>query len=105
MFNVEVVPADNERVRATGNTSPSDFSCCSEEQDVDEINQFEFKEDAELSDLEETLDSSSDFTNLDEGFVKDETVAGTFSATVRMYYVYVYVAVILLQICSGPSAL
>ena len=31
-------------------------------------------------------------------------VAGTFSATVRMYYVYVYVAVILLQICYGPSA-
>ena len=30
-------------------------------------------------------------------------LAGTFSATVRMYYVYVYVAVILLQICYGPS--
>ena len=58
-----MVPADNERVRATDNTSPSAFSCYSEEQDIDEINQFEFEEDAELSDLEETLDSTSDFTN------------------------------------------
>ena len=58
-----MVPADNERVRATDNTSPSDFSCYSEEQDIDEINQFEFEEDAELSDLEETLDSTSYFTN------------------------------------------
>ena len=63
MFSVEVVPDDNERVRATDNTSPTDFSCYSEEQDIDEINQFEFEEDAELSDLEETLDSTSDFTN------------------------------------------
>ena len=63
MFSVEVVPDDNERVRATDNTSPNDFSCYSEEQDIDEINQFEFEEDAELSDLEETLDSTSDFTN------------------------------------------
>ena len=28
----------------------------------------------------------------------------SISSTVRMYYVYVYVAVILLQICSGPCA-
>ena len=55
-----MVPADNERVGATDNTSPSDFSCYSEEQDIDEMNQFEFEEDAELSDLEETLDSHSD---------------------------------------------
>lgn len=58
-----MVPGDNERVRATDNTSPSDFSCYSEEQDTDVINQFKFEEDAELSDLEETLDSTSDFTN------------------------------------------
>ena len=55
VFIVEVVPADNERVRATDNTLPSDFSCYSEEQDIDEINQFEFEEDAEQGDLEETL--------------------------------------------------
>ena len=73
MFSVEVVPADNERVRATDNTSPCDFSCYSEEQDIDEINQFEFEEDAELSDLEETLDSTSDFTNSHQRFVKDDT--------------------------------
>ena len=67
MFSVEVVPADNKRVRAADNTLPSDFSCCLEEQDIDEIiDQFEFEEDAELSDLEETLDSSSDFTNFHE---------------------------------------
>ena len=79
MFSVEVVSADNERVRATDNASPTDFSCYSEEQDIDEIHQFEFKEDAELSDLEETLDSARDFTNSHERFVKDETGWDLFS--------------------------
>ena len=79
VFSVEVVPTDNERVRATDNSLPSDFSCYSEEQDIDEINQFEFEEDAELSDLEETLDSTSDFTNSHERFVKDETGWDFFS--------------------------
>ena len=64
VFNVQEVlcrePADQEQVQATDNSSPSDFCCYSEDQDIDEISQFEFEEDAELSDQEETFNSTTE---------------------------------------------
>ena len=84
MFSVEVVPADHEQVRAADNTSLFDFSCYSEEQDRDKTNQFIFEEDAELSDLEEMLDSTRDFT-IPQG--RDWLGRG-LGATVGMYSVF-----------------